>query len=364
MTRFKNPQILFLALALIALAGLVNAEVPNAINYQGRLTNSDGTVVDDGDYQIKFEIYGSEDGDDSFWSSGYQTVTVKDGLFSKHLGYNEVWPEETFTGNIRYLGITVGEDPEIYPRTQFTSVPWSLRVGTIDDASGGEIIGTVNISEDLQVLGTITGNGSGITNVDAALLYGIPGNEYVTFENMTQEVLGYDPAEPYPNFWQDDPDAVPISVTGAAGQIANLQEWKNNSGQVLASVGPSGVVKADGFKMPIDATDGYVLTSDGDGNGTWQAAAIMPKAVTGAVNGTTHGVSGEITVWFNPGHTDEFSSPPVVFAIAWDPANGNSKCATVTTTSLSSFDVQITQSVGGALVLSSSVDVQFMAIGH
>ena len=45
MTSLKNPQFLFLALAIVVLSAPAIAEVQNAINYQGRLTDSDGIIT-------------------------------------------------------------------------------------------------------------------------------------------------------------------------------------------------------------------------------------------------------------------------------------------------------------------------------
>jgi hypothetical protein len=125
-----------------------------------------------------------------------------------------------------------------------------------------------------------------------------------------------------------------------------------------------GTAQVEGFKMPTDASDGHVLTSDADGNGTWQAPALTMKALTGATNETTHGVSGKVTVWFNLGHTNEFSSPPVIFVEACDPSNGLTKHGEVTTSTLAYFEVQIKESVGGALVLGQGIDVRYMAVGQ
>ena len=140
-----------------------------------------------------------------------------------------------------------------------------IGINTDSPAEALEVVGNVHVE------GTITGNGTGLTNVNAALLGGIPGDEYLTLEDMTQQVLGYDPSDPYPGptFWQASPDVVPLTVQSTlVDQAANLQEWKNSSGDVLMAVGPAG-----GLKIPTDAADGHVLTSDDDGNGTWQAPA-------------------------------------------------------------------------------------------
>jgi hypothetical protein len=90
----------------------------------------------------------------------------------------------------------------------------------------------------------------------------------------------------------------------------------------------------------------------------------FPKVFTGAMNETTNAITGKVTIWFNPGHTEEYTSPPVVFVEVCDPYNGDSKHGTVTSTSLASFEVQVTETIGGSLFADESVDIKFIAIGE
>jgi len=174
MAKFKIPQILLLC--VMVLAALANAEVPQLINYQGRLTD-DGGEPANGSKFMKFKIYGSVSGDDSLWSSGLQAVTITDGLFNYELGSNVVLPADLFTGNDpRYLGITVDTDAEIVPRVQFITVPYAFHASVADSTAsdgdwiidGGDVyrptgyvgIGNTNPREDL-VVGNDIGNYSG-----------------------------------------------------------------------------------------------------------------------------------------------------------------------------------------------------------
>ena len=121
--------------SLLAIAQIVSAEVPDYIDYQGRLTDS-GSDPYTGSKLIKFKIYGSPSGDDSLWSSAYRAVQINDGLFNVKLGEVVALPEGLFTGDDpRYLGITIDTDAEITPRTQFITVPYafsSIKADTSD----------------------------------------------------------------------------------------------------------------------------------------------------------------------------------------------------------------------------------------
>ncbi len=136
MKRSKSHQIVLFALAFVAFAASAVAKVPNVINYQGRLTDTDGTPVADDTYFIKFKIYGSESGDDSLWYTPFQPVNVTDGLFNYKLGSAVPLPHDLFTADTtRYLGITVGGDPEIIPRSKITSTAYAYHALTADTAS-------------------------------------------------------------------------------------------------------------------------------------------------------------------------------------------------------------------------------------
>ncbi len=117
--------ILMASIILILAAGISVAQVPGLINYQGWLTDADDKPVN-GPQLIKFNIYDSEAGPTPLWSSGFQTVQVNEGLFSYPLGTDVPFPPNLFKGgDTRYLGITVGADLEISPRTRITSTAYS-----------------------------------------------------------------------------------------------------------------------------------------------------------------------------------------------------------------------------------------------
>lgn len=132
-----------LAFAVLAFSTAVWAGAPSLVNYQGRLTNSAGEPLE-GVYLLSFRIYDDAGAGSVLWSEIHPTVTVKDGLFNVTLG-NGTPPvpltDNVFSGTGRWLGIKVGDDAELAPRTQIVSVGYSHRVGTIDGASGGTISG-------------------------------------------------------------------------------------------------------------------------------------------------------------------------------------------------------------------------------
>ena len=122
-------------LCLTVLQSHILAATPNIINYQGRLTDATGAPVADGATLVKFTIYDAPTAGTALWSSNFQTVNTVNGLFSYELGANVTFPNNLFADTSRWLGITVGTDPEISPRTKLTSQPYTLQTVNADTAA-------------------------------------------------------------------------------------------------------------------------------------------------------------------------------------------------------------------------------------
>ncbi|MHA2021505.1 MAG: hypothetical protein ACW96N_07310, partial [Candidatus Thorarchaeota archaeon] len=76
MIRVQTSRALLAVLALSILAISVSAEVPKTISYQGRLTDTAGNPIADGDYDLTFQIVEHDPlpmGEVPLWSSGVQT---------------------------------------------------------------------------------------------------------------------------------------------------------------------------------------------------------------------------------------------------------------------------------------------------
>jgi len=108
------------------------ADIPKLINYQGMLTQPDGTTpVEDGAYDVAFKIYASESGTDSLWGESHSGVQVTSGLFCVMLG--SVNSLDVPFDTEYWLEITV--DGETMPRFQLTSVGYAFHAKTADTAS-------------------------------------------------------------------------------------------------------------------------------------------------------------------------------------------------------------------------------------
>jgi hypothetical protein len=119
-----------LVLTIVFLLPCIAFAVPKLINYQGELSDSSGNNPVNGDVSIIFTIYNASTGGDVLWTET-QTVTVTDGVFNVLLGSQNPILANTFDGNERYLGVKVSTDPEMTPRQQLASVPFSFKTACL-----------------------------------------------------------------------------------------------------------------------------------------------------------------------------------------------------------------------------------------
>lgn len=189
----------------LVLAPAISAGVPELMNYQGRLTDNSGNPLDT-TVSMVFTIYDDSTGVVALWTETHASVSVSAGIFNVVMGSSNPIPDTTFDGVDRFLGIRVGTDPEIAPRTRIISVAYSYRAlrsdssdyvlnngsGWIDDGIVVRLqdslnyvgIGTSNPQANLHVHSPFM-NAMNISSTDP--LAGI----WFYMDNMSRGVVGY-----------------------------------------------------------------------------------------------------------------------------------------------------------------------------
>ena len=128
-----NNFVVFLILISIFIIPVnsVQSAFNQEINYQGKLTDSAGENVTDGDYNMEFNLYTTSTSTTAIWTETLtltNKVTVTSGLFSVLLGNVTTIAGVDFNQDI-YLGVNIGGsgtaswDGEMTPRKQIASVP-------------------------------------------------------------------------------------------------------------------------------------------------------------------------------------------------------------------------------------------------
>ena len=110
-----------LSLLLAAQAGW--SQIPQTLSYQGILTDAQDNPAPDGPYSIIFSLHDAPSGGAALWREE-QELTVCSGLFSVILGSQT--PLDLPFDRPYWLGIAVGEEQELEPRTELTSSAYSL----------------------------------------------------------------------------------------------------------------------------------------------------------------------------------------------------------------------------------------------
>ncbi len=207
----KKTAILLTAVLGLGLSSLPAQTVPLFINYQGKVTASDGTGLGTGtpvNRKVIFRIYDAPTAGNKIWGE-QQTVTMSNGEFSVLLGQGialEFDPvpatprpalDTVFTTGsaARYLEITVDNgdntltaaDAPITPRQQITTTAYSFRARSADTIASGS---------DLQLNGS-SNYGLGYYGsarlfngraVDGPVLYGNAGGALGSNVNGTQNI--------------------------------------------------------------------------------------------------------------------------------------------------------------------------------
>ena len=166
-----------------------------AFTYQGRL--ADGGQPANGSYHLAFSLYGTGTGGTML--AGPVTnpaVTVTNGLFTVMIDFGA----GVFTGGTNWLDIAVGTNDaagftELTPRQLLTPVPYAILANTASN-----LLGTVTAAQVSGILpaaslpatvitnneagvnlgGSFTGNGAGLTNIPAGAVAGLLASNAAT----------------------------------------------------------------------------------------------------------------------------------------------------------------------------------------
>jgi hypothetical protein len=122
---YRTVKTSILLAAVILLAAGAMAQAPHTIQYQGRLTDATGSITSA--VNVAFRIYDVESGGTALWTETHSGLIPDHmGVFTVQLGSIVPFGLDVFTGQPRYLGITVGADAEMTPRQLISAAPYSL----------------------------------------------------------------------------------------------------------------------------------------------------------------------------------------------------------------------------------------------
>lgn len=213
MTETRVKRILLGALLAVtgfavffAASAHTDAAINPQINFQGKLTNPDGTNVTNGTYSIAFSIYTVSSGGAAVWTETQSSVAVVDGIFQVALGSVTALPGSVnFATNSLYLGVKVGADAEMTPRIRFTAAPYAFNAFTADNATqlggiassgyvqlspGAQQTGNINVSGNVSAGSSLTFTAASAASIQSAATraLNITGNAASTFSTSAGQL--------------------------------------------------------------------------------------------------------------------------------------------------------------------------------
>lgn len=139
-----------MALILVAsatlFASMAMGEVPQMINYQGRLSDSGGNPIDT-TINMTFTICLDSAGGVCIWGETHATVEVVNGLFNVKLGQTTPLTATVFSNDNLWLHFAVGSAKEaIDPPVELITFPFAYhaaRADTVDYVSNSDSSGSI-----------------------------------------------------------------------------------------------------------------------------------------------------------------------------------------------------------------------------
>ena len=271
--------VLWLAAALYC--GIVQAQVPHKINYQGYLTAPGSGVPVTGAVSMMFKLYTDPSGPNPALYSETQSVTATNGVFNAIIGSVTPIPGSVQFDQPYYLGVTVGTDDEMTPRQRVSASAYAIR------AASAESLAATAAVPAAQITGTIT---SALTGTGAA--------EYVRTVQVPNDFV-----PPGTAFTIDTQvfNSLPATIVASAG----------NGGTVF-TLGTAGTYVLD-YEMSLNAA-GSVGIYKGPTAG---ALSLDTSSIAGATTATT---------WIHGRTLIVVGGSPVVFEVS--PVVGTASVAT------------------------------------
>ncbi len=118
---------LFIIILLLISMCLMAQNVPQTIDYQGRLADSDGNYLNSV-VIVDFLIYDAETGGTLLWNES-RNVSTANGIFHALLGSSVTFPTSLFDGADRWLQLIVSGET-LDSRTKIAAVPYAIKAET------------------------------------------------------------------------------------------------------------------------------------------------------------------------------------------------------------------------------------------
>jgi hypothetical protein len=176
--------------------------VPPLVNYQGQLSNPDGSPLATANYQLTLKVYDAASGGNLVWGPeifdgnaglGHGAmIPLVQGYFNVILGPSDTSGNSlggAFNATNRFIEVTVSNNPPIAPRQQILTTPFAFQAGSAaNTALASNVVSGISITNAVIANSVFGGNGGGLTSLNAnnlssgtvplARLSGITSNQF------------------------------------------------------------------------------------------------------------------------------------------------------------------------------------------
>ncbi len=267
--QYRYGRILFLILPVVALllGACAVAELSPEFSHQGRLLDSEGNPVPDGDYSVQYVLYHSASGGSPVYTDT-NTVTVDDGLFTTSIGASDVISPSIFS-RPTWMEITV-DGETLSPRQRLQGAPYAFSLAPNNVVQGSVPITRTYLGQDN------TGAAMTIVNTDASPT---GGSGLVVMNRAAPEFGVPDPR-------QNVAALQAINVGGAAGE--------GGYGAIVRSENYRGLYARgnDYYAGVFDSSAGIQLTGGGSCTGCAMAFVAQNDGSTAIEKGDLVAASG------------------------------------------------------------------------